>query len=118
MPDMLEFTTAPKDPAAAEAGGDGIPPFHCTLDGVELVARKPKDALVAEIAPVSSRRTPPVQKLKLSLNFLEDCLEEPGRSYVRERLLDRDDALDADDVMPILAAIGDHWRTHTPASRR
>jgi hypothetical protein len=116
---MLEFTTTPKtDPAADDAAAGGTPPFRCLLDGVELVAVKPKDALIAEIAPVSSRRTPPLQKLKLALNFLDDCLQEPGRSYVAGRLLDRDDDLDVDDVMPILDAIGEHWKANAPKRRR
>lgn len=113
MSDMLEFTTKSK---AAEDDGDGDapqgpPPFRCKLDGVELVGTKrPKDALIAQLAPVQSRRTPAGMKIKLALDFLGDALDEPSRAHVEGRLLDPDDDLDAEDVMPVLTAIGDHWK--------
>lgn len=117
MSDMLEFTTKPK--ADPDAGGDdaaGPELFRCTLDGVELIGRKPKEALIAQLAPVTSRRTPAAQKIKLALDFLGDALEEPGRSYVEGRLLDPTDDLDAEDVMPILQAMGDHWKAQAKAN--
>jgi hypothetical protein len=111
---MLEFHTKPKGDAADDDGGDapaGPPPFRCTYDGVELVgSKRPKNALIAQLAPVQSRRTPPALKIKLALDFLGDALDEPGRSYLEGRLLDPADKLDAEDVMPVLAAIGDHWK--------
>lgn len=114
MSDMLEFTTKPKaaaetDEQAADAAADV---FRCTLDGVELVSsKKPKDALIAQLAPVTARRTPPAMKIKLALDFLGDALDEPGRSHVADRLLDPADELDAEDVMPMLQAMGDHWKS-------
>ncbi len=119
--DIPEFTTKPK----AEITADGVttdpsdpPPFRCRLDGVELIARKPKDALIAQLAPVQSRRTPNSTKVQLALNFLEDCLDEPGRSYMATRLLDRNDELDAPDVMPILTAIAEHWQQYAKANKK
>jgi hypothetical protein len=119
--DIPEFTTKPK----AEITEDGVttdendpPPYRCRLDGQELIARKPKDALIAQLAPVQSRRTPPALKVQLALNFLGDCLEEPGRSYVETRLLDARDELDAPDVMPILSAIAEHWTQYAKANKK
>jgi hypothetical protein len=108
---MLEFTTKPK--GGDDTGDDdaGDPPFRCTLDGVELVgSKRPKEALIAQLAPVQNRRTPPGMKVKLALDFLGDALDEPSRAHVEGRLLDPDDSLDAEDVMPVLRAIGDHWK--------
>lgn len=115
MSDMLEFTTKPKADPAEAADAEGIPLFRCKLDGVELVARRPKDALIAQLGPIQSRRTPAVRKVQLALDFLDDCLLEPGKTAVRERLLNPDDSLDAEDCMAILEAIGKHWQTNRPA---
>lgn len=119
--EIPEFTTKAK----AEITEDGVttdpsdpPPFRCRLDGFELIARKPKDALIAQLAPVQSRRTPNSLKVQLALNFLGDCLEEPGRTYLESRLLDARDELDAPDVMPILVAIADHWKQYAKASSK
>lgn len=106
-PDVLEFTTRPKgerDDAAPD-----IAPFRFKVDGVEMEASRPKDALIAQLAPISSRRTAGVMKVKLALDFLDDCLAEPGKSLLRERLLDPADQLDAEDCMDMLKAIGDYW---------
>jgi hypothetical protein len=119
--EIPEFTTKPK----AELSEDGVttdpsdpPPFRCRLDGVELVARKPKDALIAQLAPVQSRRTPNALKVQLALNFLGDCLEDPGRTYMESRLLDPRDDLDAPDVIPILTAIAEHWQAYSKANSK
>lgn len=117
MADMLEFTTKPKDTDADGAAANEVPPFRFKVDGVEMVAVRPKDALIAQIAPVTSRRTPPALKLNLALNFLDDCLQEPGRTILRERVLDPDDDLDAEQCMDVLKAIGEHWREHAPAKK-
>jgi hypothetical protein len=119
--DIPEFTTKPK--TELSEGGvttdpDTPPPFRCRLDGVELIAHKPKDALIAQLAPVQSRRTPNSLKVQLALNFLGDCLEEPGRTYLESRLLDRTDELDAQDVMPILTAIADHWQVYAKEKKK
>ena len=116
MAEVLEFTTKPKTDFDGESTEPD--PFVFKLDGVELTAIKPKDALIAQLAPISHRRTPRGQKVKLALDFLGDCIIEPGRSHLEERLLNPDDQLDADDVLPILGAIGDYWKDHAKKTRK
>jgi hypothetical protein len=112
-----EFTTRPR--TETETGENAPPPpYVFRLDGVTMEAHRPKDALVAQLAPVQSRRTPPMRKIQLALDFLEDCVAEPGKTVLRSRLLDPDDDLDVDDVMPILHGIGDHWKAHQQALAR
>jgi len=115
---LPEFTTRSKTPDSTAELEEALPHYRFVLDGVEMEARRPKEALVAELAPVQSRRTPPMQKVKLALNFLDDCLLEPGKSVMRARLTDPDDDLDVEDVLPILGAIGDHWKANASAIRR
>jgi hypothetical protein len=105
---LLEFTTKPKD-QRPDNGDPVIPEFHFKVDGTEMVAARPKDALIAQLAPIQSRRTPAVMKVKLALDFLDDCLAEPGKTILRDRLLDPADNLDADDCIDMLHAIGDYW---------
>lgn len=113
----LEFTTAPKTDDTTT--GPEIPALPLRLDGVDLLAVKPKDALIAELGAVTSRRTPVLEKIRVALNFLDDCLLSPGKDHVRGRLLDPTDALDVADVMPMLTAIAEHWKASTaPAARR
>lgn len=117
---MLEFTSkakAAEDAADGDVDGattDAAPkyePFRCTFDGEELVgSTRPKDAIIAQLAPASSRRTAPAMRIKLALDFLGDVLDPPSRAYLEGRLLDPADKLDAEDVMPVLEAIGDHWK--------
>lgn len=117
MADVLEFTTAPKGEDTAD-DAVVIPPLAVTLDGFPLVINRPKDALLAEIGAINSRRTNVLEKIRLSLNFLDDCLEEPGRAHVRSRLTDEHDDLDAEDLLPILEAVGEHWKAHAPKRAR
>lgn len=112
-----EFTTRPKTDTDG-AAEDPEDVFRFRLDGVVLTARRPKDALVAQVAPIGSRRTPGLQKIKLALDFLGDCLDPESRGYIEGRLLDPADTFDVDDAMPILEAIGDHWKGRRPAGRR
>lgn len=116
---MLEFTSKPKGDDAAGDDGDGAPePFKCRFDGVVLTgSRRPKSSLIAQLAPVQNRRTPPNMKVKLALDFLGDALDEPSRAYLEGRLLDPEDSLDVEDVMPVLSALGDHWKAVADAEK-
>jgi hypothetical protein len=106
--DSLDFTTSKKtddDPGGAK---QTTVPF--TVDGVDYEARKPKNAMVAQLGPAMSRRSGPIVKVQLALDFLEDCIVEPGRSRLRERLMDENDHFDVEDALPILKAIAQRWK--------
>lgn len=116
---MLEFTTKPADDAA-DAGEEApqYPPFECMFDGFKLTGSvRPKSAIIAQLAPVRSRRTEDGMKIKLALDFIGDVLDEPSRAYLERRLLDPLDTCDAEHVMPVLSAIGDHWKAVADAEK-
>jgi hypothetical protein len=104
--DALNFVSKAKEPDAE----NDLPPVTFTLDGVEMTAVPPKEALLAQIAPVSSRRTAPLLKVKLALDLLGDVLVEPGRTTLQDRLLDPSDPFDAELALEILTRIGDTWK--------
>ena len=110
MSEIRDYTTKPKE--TSEEGAAPPPLFEFKVDGVPMQASKPKDALIAQLAPVQSRRTSAGMKVKLALDFLGDCVLEPGRSILEGRLLNNNDPLDAEDVMPILSDMGDFWRDY------
>jgi hypothetical protein len=103
----LEFTTPAKDRPA-----DTIP---VRIDGVAYQARRPKDAVVAQLGPVLSRRTAGVTKMGIVLDFLADVLIEPGRTVLTGRLLDGDDDFDVTDAVQILLDLAAYWKAHPPA---
>jgi hypothetical protein len=116
MADPLVFTTTSKPrPADGETPEQaGLVPV--LIDGQQYWARRPKDAVIAQLGPVMSRRTSNVVKMQLTLDFLEDCLLEPGRTLLRDRLLNEDDDFDVEDAVQVLRKIAEFWKAHPPAA--
>jgi hypothetical protein len=116
MADALEFTTAPKPKPADGETPDQAGLVRVTIDGYEYWARRPKDAVIAQLGPVMSRRTSNVVKMQLTLDFLEDCLLEPGRALLRDRLLTAEDDFDVEDAVKVLRGIAEYWKANPPAA--
>jgi hypothetical protein len=118
MADALEFTTVPKEraPEGVTPEEAGMAPLK--VDGVTYWCRRPKDALIAQLGTAMSRRTNPLLRIQILLDFLEDCLVEPGRSDLRGRLLDEDDDFDAGDALAVVGGIADYWKAHPEALAR
>jgi len=116
----LNFTTRPKTRPEAEAGEDApainrtIP---LTIDGKTYEVRRPKDALVARLGPATQRRTNNLVKVQLCMDFLGDCLLEPGRTEVTNRLEDENDDFDVEDALEIIEAIAEAWKPETRKNR-
>jgi hypothetical protein len=104
--DALNFVTEKRAPDEE----NDLPPITFELDGVEMTALPPKEALLAQIAPVSSRRTAPLLKIKLALDLLGDIVIEPGRTTLQDRLLDPSDDFDATLALEILTQVGNRWK--------
>lgn len=112
MADALKFTTTPKEKPQEGQTPEQAGYVRIEIDGTEYWVRKPKDALVAQLGPALSRRTNALVKVQLSLDFLEDCLAEPGRTLLRDRLMDEQDDFDATDALNVLNGIADYWKAH------
>jgi hypothetical protein len=114
MADALEFTTTPKERPEEGQTPEEAGFIPVKIDGVEYWARRPKDAVVAQLGPVMSRRTNNLVKMQLVLDFLEDCMVEPGRTLLRDRLLNEDDHFDVEDAVKVLRGIAEYWKAHPP----
>jgi hypothetical protein len=108
MADPLEFKTEPR---TQPAEGELVP---VTIDGQPFSARRPKDSIAAQLGPVMSRRTVPLVKMQLVLDFLEDCMLEPGRTVLHNRLTDPDDDFSVTDAVKVLLGIAEYWKAHPP----
>lgn len=108
----LEFTTKPKTKPADGEDTDGEeerPVVAFTVDGEEWTARKPKDYVFTDLAPALQRRTPNLVKVRLALDFLEQALVEPYRTYLNDRLMDEADEFDVEDAVPIMTGLVELW---------
>ena len=118
MADALEFTTVPKERPADGATPEEAGFVPIKVDGVEYFCKRPKDAVAAQLGPATSRRTNPLLKTSLVLDFLEDCIAEPGRTQLRNRLLDENDDFDVPDALAVLHGIADYWKAHPELVKR
>lgn len=116
----LNFTTAPK--VQEERDEADLPAIErtltITLDGDEYQVRRPKDALVAKLGPATQRRTNPLLKVSLALDFLGDAVLEPGRTRLTNRLEDENDDFDAEDALKILERVAEAWKPEGRRNRR
>lgn len=56
-------------------------------------------ALITRLPLILIRRRPPIMRVKLAMDILDNCLTEPGKTTLRSRLFDPADDLDADDCI-------------------
>lgn len=70
------------------------------LDGVTLYARRPKMAVLLDLADVANRDTP--EQVSAAMRFVDDCLLPGSADHLNARLYDPDDDLEIDDLVPIL----------------
>jgi hypothetical protein len=115
----LSFTTTPKERAPENPNAPAIErTIAIEVDGREYLVRKPKDALMARLGVATQRRTNPLLKVQLAIDFLADALLEPGRSALIARLEDENDDFDVDHALEILEAIAEQWKPEGRRGRR
>lgn len=117
----LTFTTAPKDRPDVDQTDESLPAIERTipieLDGETYLVKRPKDALVARLGPATQRRTNALLKVSLAMDFLGDCVQEPGRTRLTNRLEDENDDFDVTDALAILEKIAEAWKPEGRRSR-
>lgn len=59
-------------------------------------------ALITRLPLILIRRRPPIMRVKLAMDILDNCLTEPGKTTLRNRLFNPANDLDADDCIKML----------------
>lgn len=107
---MREFTTAARVVQAAKKNdGEQLPDVPFKLDGDEYLARGPKGTQLAYLMAGASSYKTDADRIASLLDFFEEVLIEPGKARLRRRMLDRDDPLDLDDVVPVFEHLIETW---------
>lgn len=94
---MKQFTTQPNDSVP-------LRPYESMLDGHKLVAWRPKNAALLELAGLdeSVRAGDRVAMAHAIQRFMEIMLDVASLQHVRNRLLDPDDYFDIEHLIPIM----------------
>lgn len=114
--DVLDVATGASD-ARPE-----LLPFR--LDGQDpiLYARQPKASLLINMAR-NAKSTDPEQQVDIIEDFIDSSLTAESAEHLRDRLMDPDDTLDYDGLIPLIEALKERWFTRptgkpTASSRR
>lgn len=109
----LKFTTREKGGPVSVI--DGAEPITFTVDGEEFTAYPPTPAQYAYHVREQASGDPSRQIAGI-INFLDMLLDEQGRKRFEERLLDRDDDFDLDEVSEVIQGLVEEWSSR-PTSK-
>lgn len=104
--ELLSFTTATRE---ADPELDGNRTLRFLLDGEELTAVRPKDSAFMFLAIASARTASLSDKINAVATFLDVALDERSSRRVHDRMMDPEDALELEDLIPILETIISRW---------
>lgn len=102
MSDAFVFSTEPKTTA--------VPDIPFVLDDREYVARGPKKAAWATL--VHATGSAGADSFHAVLTFLDACLEPADQMFLEQRLRNRDDDLDLDDLLGVVQALTEEWEPY------
>ncbi|MGW0681820.1 hypothetical protein ACWD2L_00460 [Streptomyces sp. NPDC002754] len=102
MSDALVFTTAPKTST--------VPDIEFTLDDRDYLAHGPKKAAWASLVHGATNASG--QGIHAVLTFLDACLDPADQMYLEQRLRNRDDDLDVDDLLGVVNALVEEWEPY------
>lgn len=101
---MLEFTTAVK-----EIGEDDNDVIEFDLDGVLVTAYRPSGGQMAMLMAMTTKHSTDSEAVAGLINLFVNILDEPSQGYIVNRLFDRLDNFDVDDVDRILRGLIEEW---------
>lgn len=111
---MREFTTAAKAPIEdevivfkvrrnPEADPDYVP------DVTELKAYRPGDGQLAVLMASFGKASDEIESIAGPLNFFDSILDEAGRRYILDRMLDPKDPFGPEDCEQIMEGLIEEW---------
>lgn len=101
---MKEFTTALK-----EVTGEAEEVMKFTVDGTELTAYYPSDGQLAILAASVGRHSSVHNQVAGIIDFFVEVMDDFSHSYLRDRLLDREDPFGLEEVESIMAWMMEEW---------
>jgi hypothetical protein len=108
MNDMKQFTTAAKEAERAkDADAGDLYPFE--LDGRTIVAYKPTEEQIALLMSDVGRFSSNSSKVGGSIDFFHSIFADADAAYIRQRLLNKDDAFGLPEVQDILEWLIEEW---------
>lgn len=103
---MLEFTTAVKD-AEVEEGEEDV--IEYDLDGVLMTAYRPTGGQFAMLMAMTTKYSSDQEATAGLITMFVNIHDEEGQSHLANRLFDRKDPFDIEDVDRILKALIEDW---------
>lgn len=88
------------------------------FDGRRFRAFKPKDTVLVTMVGAASANATVADQVDAVTRFLNHCLEPVAKMHLQNRLYDRDDRLEWQDLAEIMIALLDHWDARPREERR
>lgn len=104
---IKSFTTAVDQ--VPDAAFEDAAPLEFDLDGETFTAYPPTGGQLAIVMASMGRHSDASEKIVGVIDFLDSILEEEGQARIRERLLDRNDPFDLDNIEEILNYLVGEW---------
>lgn len=109
----LRFTTKAKDRKDDQAGEE----LHMEIDGEIYTAVRPAESAFIFVSTAGARSTPTAEKMKAIIEFIGEAFTEESGVRLRDRLLDKTDEFEFDDLLPILRVLARKWSKGKPKMR-
>ncbi len=114
VPDSLVFTSDFEAKEARDTDEGTVFEF----DGRRFRAFKPKDTVMVTLIAATSSTSTVADQVDAVLKWLDHCLEPVAKMHLQNRLYDRDDPIEWDDLAGVMLALLDHWDGSGRAERR
>jgi hypothetical protein len=99
---VREFITQAKDPVE-----DDI--IEIPIDGRKIPAYRPSDGQLAVLMASIGTGASDIDGVAGPMNFFGSLLDDDGKKYFTDRLLDRKDAFGPEDLVEIMEALVEEW---------
>jgi len=104
---LKSYTTAVK--AKAEEGTDAEGLVRFEIDGHEVTASRPSDAMIAIIIARTGKRSSQAEVAAAAIDFFYSVLDPKSQRYIEDRLFDNQDDFGLEEVLEVLFDLIEEW---------
>jgi hypothetical protein len=104
---IKSFTTAVD--SVPESAFEDAEPLEFDLDGETFTAYPPTGGQLALVMASVGKHSQAVERVVAIIDFFDSLLDDEGQARIRERLMDRDDSFDLENVEAILDYLVKEW---------